>query len=109
LILLAVHQHKQPPHLPVCDQSVSPQKQDFAWSNCRRPSGILFVVGQAFLLSPIKKLSREIVAMVQATESWQTMPGKPLPIELKTSPMPADNCLRLYKNQRTFPPWPELP
>jgi len=46
LFLLRIHQHKQPPYLPVCDQSVSPQLLDFAWSNHRCRSGILFVVAR---------------------------------------------------------------
>src|ERR1035438_10277182 len=53
LAFLCLYQRKQPPNLPVCDQSASAPMNRNTLGLIVVGSGILFVVGQELLLSPV--------------------------------------------------------
>src|ERR1035438_8481979 len=53
LVFLCLYQRKQPPNLPVCDQSASAPMNRNTLGLIVVGSGILFVVGQELLLSPV--------------------------------------------------------
>src|ERR1017187_2463880 len=55
---LCLYQRKQPPNLPVCDQSASAPMNRNTLGLIVVGSGILFVVAQELLLSPVRRSGR---------------------------------------------------
>src|ERR1017187_7022180 len=75
LAFLCLYQRKQPPNLPVCDQSASAPMNRNTLGLIVVGSGTLFVVSQELLLSPVKDYIRRAGWCLVACPRCAAVPG----------------------------------